>query len=84
MQETADELLQAHGLSLTAAPEYAKLCRELLLAREGVLLMELDRNDGNYWGEHLSTSVLASKFGQQDGASGRTTEYKCLTLPHRD
>jgi hypothetical protein len=84
MQETADELLQAHGLPVsTTSPEYHRLCRELLMARQGLLLTELDRNDGNYWGEHLSTSVLAGLFAQQNDASASSFITLSQTLPGR-
>ena len=76
MLETADELLQAHQVQIIhASPDYHRLCRELLIAREGLLLTELDRNDGNYWGEHLSTSILAGSFGQAGCSRGVLTEH---------
>ena len=75
MREVADELLQAHQLPVTnASPEYLTFCRELLIARQGLLRVELDRNDGNYWGEHLSSALLAGMIGRQGQAMGMPWE----------
>jgi hypothetical protein len=70
MRAVADELLQTHQLPVTSgSPEYQTFCRELLIARQGLLRTEVDRNDGNYWGEHLTSALFAGMVGRQEGGS---------------
>lgn len=52
--EVAEELLQAHQVSFDRQSiGYKRLGRELLIARQKILRIELDRIDGNYWDEPL-------------------------------
>jgi hypothetical protein len=49
--DVADELLQTHQLMMDkATEEYQRFCRELLKARQAILRIELDRNEGDYTG----------------------------------
>lgn len=55
----ADELLFSHQIPFdNQSPEYKRLCRELLIAKQKLLKLELDRIDGNYWNEPLALTVV--------------------------
>ncbi|HSE57634.1 MAG TPA: hypothetical protein VLA99_02940, partial [Nitrospiraceae bacterium] len=55
---TADELLQAHGLTLDkASEEYRRLCLELLKAQQHVFKIEMERWEGDYLNGHAPVLI---------------------------
>jgi hypothetical protein len=80
--EVAEELLQAHQVSLDRqSMEYKRLCRELLIARQKILKTELDRIDGVYWEERLTPMAqgqLRSHSFAGGGSSPLAFEFPSL------